>query len=176
MLKAVTENAPAVANELILTAYGADASLTPQKLMSLVYLAHGWHLGHYHSPLLNEPVIATRHGPWVRSLEHWLRPSSELNIRALLILRDGSSPRMANPTRMQNHLEVLWTVYGRMSAEQIHRITCMRDSPWWMCWKNRTANEDDDIIIPDDLIYTHFARRTGHRRGTAAANQDLFTR
>ncbi len=61
MLKAVTEQAAAVANELILTAYGDESRLSARKLLSLVYLAHGWHLGYHHSPLLNEPILATRH-------------------------------------------------------------------------------------------------------------------
>lgn len=175
MLKAVTEQAAAVANELILTAYGDESRLSARKLLSLVYLAHGWHLGYHHSPLLNEPILATQHGPSVGSLEQWLRPGSKLDIRALLIQRDGSSPRMANPARMLNHLEVLWTVYGRMTADQIHRIICMRDSPWWTTWHARDPGAETAVVIPDELIYSHFVRRTSRRRGTAAANQDAFS-
>lgn len=176
MLKAVTEQAAAVANELILVADEDEGPLSARKLMALVYLAHGWHLGYHHSPLLNEPIVATRYGPSIRSLEQWLRMDSKRDVRALLILRDGSSPRMANPSRMQNHLDVLWTVYGRMSANQIQRITCLDDSPWSLCWRERHENLGDELIIPDDLIYSYFSRRTNRRRGTAAANQDAFSR
>ena len=125
---------------------------------------------------LAELFVATRYGPSIRSLEQWLRMESERDVRALLILRDGSSPRMANPSRMQNHLDVLWTVYGRMSANQIQRITCLGDSPWSLCWRERHENLGDELIIPDDLIYSYFSRRTNRRRGTAAANQDAFSR
>jgi len=174
MLKAVTETAAAVANELILSAYGETCDLPARKLVSLIYLAHGWHLGYYNAPLLNEPIIATRFGPGVASLNQRLRLESASGIRALLVQRDGMSPRMSNPHRLDRHLQVLWTVYGRMTVQQIERLTCLRGSPWWTTWHQSDAKHDSSPVIPDDLIYAHFVRRT-NRHGMAA-NEALYER
>ncbi|WP_348674938.1 hypothetical protein [uncultured Abyssibacter sp.] len=174
MLKAVTETAAAVANELILSAYGEDCDLPARKLVSLVYLAHGWHLGYYNAPLLNEPIVATPFGPGVASLNHRLRLESTSGIRALLIQRDGMSPRMSNPHRLEKHLQVLWTVYGRMTVEQIERLTCLRGSPWWTVWQQSDTASDSPRIIPDDLIHAHFVRRTNRHR--TVANEAFYDR
>lgn len=47
---------------------GSDPSLTPLKLLKLVYIAHGWHLALHDSALVDEDVLAWPYGPVFRDL------------------------------------------------------------------------------------------------------------
>ena len=63
----------AVANYFLDCAKEDGESLTLLKLVKLVYLAHGWHLGLTGDPLIKENVEAWRYGPVVPSIYHDLK-------------------------------------------------------------------------------------------------------
>src|SRR5438552_12204040 len=62
-----------VANRLLQLAHGAGATLTPMQLIKLVYMCHGWMLGLYGRPLIQEQVQAWKFGPVIPELYRHLR-------------------------------------------------------------------------------------------------------
>jgi len=62
------ENSLAVANYFITKANDEGTELTPMKLIKLVYIAHGWHLGLKNESLIDEGVQAWKYGPVIKSV------------------------------------------------------------------------------------------------------------
>ena len=61
-------SALSVADYIINKASEDNKTFTPLQLIKLVYLCHGWMLGLYGRPLLNEPIKAWRYGPVIAEL------------------------------------------------------------------------------------------------------------
>lgn len=60
----------AVANYILDCGKEDGETLSPMKLIKLVYLAHGWNLGLTGEPLITEHVQAWRYGPVIPSIYH----------------------------------------------------------------------------------------------------------
>lgn len=74
----------AVANYLLMESNnGEKYTLTPMKMLKLVYIAHGYMLGKYDKPLLDEPVRAWKYGPVVKSLYNAIRKYRSLPIKKI---------------------------------------------------------------------------------------------
>jgi len=61
-------NPLAVANYFIYKSIDEGVSITPMKVLKLVYIAHGWHLGIRKEPLITEQTEAWKYGPVVESV------------------------------------------------------------------------------------------------------------
>ena len=66
-------DARSVANELIRRAHDSGRDINPMQALKLTYYCHGWMLGLYHEPLLQQAVEAWRYGPVVPEVYHSLR-------------------------------------------------------------------------------------------------------
>ena len=58
----------AVANFFIQKSIETGLEVTPMKLLKLVYIAHGWSLGLFGEPLIDEAVVAWTYGPVIPDL------------------------------------------------------------------------------------------------------------
>lgn len=133
-----------------------DWSVTPMQLLKLAYLCHGWMLGLYGRPLLNESVQAWRYGPVVRSLydaiskyrdkpvEHPIRPfwgvatdDEQFDAEESEVIR-----------QVYNH-------YGRWDGIALSKLTHMAGSPWYVTWHSKGQN----AVIPNDLIENFYRKR-----------------
>ncbi|MCC7437458.1 MAG: DUF4065 domain-containing protein [Armatimonadetes bacterium] len=57
-----------VGNSFLDIALKDGTALTPMKLLKLVYIAHGWHLGIMGKPLISDEVQAWKYGPVIPKL------------------------------------------------------------------------------------------------------------
>lgn len=159
----------AVANEILRLAEESGKPVTPMKLQKLVYISHGWCLGFFGVPLINEQVEAWKYGPVIPSLYHKFKSfgSDQISGRAHLIVRKGSGftrviPSLENddPDFANDGQEVIRAVfehYSQYSASQLSNATHESGSPWHKVyhdqWKGSPPQGTD---IPENIIKEYY--------------------
>lgn len=151
--------ARAVAQYLLRKGALDNNTLTPMQLLKLVYIAHGWMLGLYSRPLINEQVEAWQYGPVIRDLynaiKHY-RSAPVESIEAPEEVFDGLETAL---------LDQVYNLYGRFTGPQLSTLTHAADTPWDLTWRHHGKNS----VISNDLIEEHYAAL--YRRYSAGANQ-----
>lgn len=163
----------AIANSFLDLAAKDQQHLEPMKLQKLVYIAHGWHLGHG-QPLCREPVEAWRWGPVFKELYHAVKkwgmdPIKErLNERTV---RNGRLVLVKRPT-VKDHgfseriVSETWLKYGRRyTGPQLSALTHQRGSPWHQVYDGKR-----NTIIPNALIAAYYRKKIDAARSRAAAS------
>lgn len=131
-----------------------DSTMTPMKLIKLVYIAHGWNLGLTGIPLVNEEAEAWKYGPVFPSLykkyrEHKdnkikVEPIKELNIKDADDL---------------SFLDKIWNFYSRFDGLQLSTKTHEPNTPWSETWekaKQKDTISESSLVIPNDIIAKHY--------------------
>lgn len=142
-----------VANYFIEKAREEGTTLTPMKLMNLVYLAHGWCLGLFNEPLVNELIEARQHGPIVSSVYHRFKRFG-----------NNSIPEIAKEARNIDDMDVIallkkiWKIYGDYSAFQLSNLTHEENSPWDIVWNQCAGWKKYISPIDNGLIREHYFR------------------
>jgi uncharacterized phage-associated protein len=119
------------------------------QLQKLVYIAHGWQLGLYGRPLVNEPVLAWKYGPVIPSLyrEYKSYGSSP-------IANDVPSKPEGFDPEQEDTIEQVWRGYGKRTGVSLSALTHEPGSPWSITVKSLGLNSD----ISNDLIEDHYKR------------------
>ena len=163
-------SAKAVANEFLDLAKGEGRSLTPIKLIKLVYLAHGWRLGLFSQPLLNERVKAWRYGPVIPSLYHEFKRFGNTNITSLAqewrnklgkpirILATIVSYKDDDPSSAGTIIESVWNAYKKLGPLTLSDLTHEDGSPWSITWNERDGKEFHGTDISNKLIAEYFEK------------------
>lgn len=123
--------------------------LSPMQILKLVYIAHGWQLGLYGRPLVNEPVEAWQYGPVIPSLYREYK-------------RYGSRPIDEGPetkptgfdAEEENTIEQVWKGYGNRSAISLSSLTHEAGTPWAIT----VSQSGRGAVISNDLIQDHYRR------------------
>lgn len=157
----------AVANKLIEIAQlkGVDASFTPMQLLKLVYLCHGWMLGLYGRPMLDESVQAWRYGPVVRSLYDAVSHFKDKPVSYPLKNFFGKPIHDSFSDQEESVIEQVCSQYGELDGVTLSRMTHMLGSPWYTTWHHHGQNS----VISNDLI-EHFYRGKYARSNQIAAH------
>jgi uncharacterized phage-associated protein len=164
------ETPKAISNFFLEKSFETGIPLTPMKVLKLVYLAHGWHMGYYENPLINEAVQAWRYGPVVASVYHDFKQYGDSNIDKLAtqleIETDGDwlfktlTPMVQQSNEKQiNILNAVWDAYKDWSGLQLSTLTHEEGSPWDLVWNTRGGKDEKAAIIPNDLIRDYYSDR-----------------
>lgn len=121
----------------------AGKSLTPMKLLKLLYVAHGYSLGQNGVPLLGEKVCAWQYGPVVPSVYQAIRcfrsePVSWVPGAQCGILNDAETAI----------LDSVISIYRGATAIQLASATLQPSSPYTIIRGTSKSN----AVIPDELI------------------------
>lgn len=153
-----------VANYFIARANQEGAlDLNPGKLHTLVYLAHGWHIGQTGQALINVPVAAFRDAIIVPELKDkgcWgTRRQDEL-------LTDHAKDytgymKTVTPELKADHptvatLSWIWQTYGALSGFELSKLAREVHSPWDKVWNHPTRTREEAYDIPFELIKRWF--------------------
>ena len=122
--------------------------LTPLQLIKIVYLAHGWFLGLYGRPLLDEAVQAWKYGPVIPSVYHAVKIFGNSGI-SVSFLKRYRSERFS--PEEENIMEQTLDIYGGYSGLQLSSLTHQEGTPWKEIWDGSKCKE-----IPDASIRRHF--------------------
>lgn len=155
----MNNSAFSVANKFIELADSNQISISPLKLLKLVYIAHGWHLAVFDKPLLDEPIEAWQYGPVVRTLYHEFKRFGRDAITepAQILVNDQLVP-VPIPTDPDAIalIEKVWEAYGGLSAYQLANLTHQANTPWDKVRKKWSGH---GALIPDKIIKKHYVEK-----------------
>lgn len=144
-------SAKAIANYFIgKSVTDPKSTLSPLKLIKLVYIAHGFYLDLKNEKLINETVEAWKYGPVIRSLYDEFRKYGASAITHLAKTEEIS------PQDDYTHefLNEVWDAYGSWTGTQLSAWTHEDGSPWYISTEGGTKLNDQ--IIPDASIKNYF--------------------
>lgn len=124
-------------------------ALTPMQVLKLVYIAHGWQLGLYGRPLINETVEAWQYGPVIRSLYNEYK---KFGYRSIDV--DGICKPAGFDQNEENTIEQVWKAYGHQTGVGLSALTHQPATPWSITVETAGMNSD----ISEDLIEDHYRR------------------
>lgn len=132
----------------------SDYTITPMKVLKLVYIAHGWCLAITDSPLIDEPVEAWRYGPVIRNLydgfkRYGNQPITEL---AQYLYEEENISQECSKL-----LDKIWGIYGDYTGVQLSNLTHKKGTPWDKIWKQHEARADF-YKIDDELIKNYYKK------------------
>ncbi|MDX2066025.1 MAG: DUF4065 domain-containing protein [Fimbriimonadaceae bacterium] len=157
----------AVANALLAHAWGEGESVTPMKLQKLLYFAHGWYLGLYGKPLVNEEPQAWQYGPVFESayqeFKHYQAGpitklatslNEQLDFEPILLSHEEAD-------QIRPIVERIWDVYGAFTGPQLSAMTHRPGTPWDLAIRKDPARPG--ARIGDDLSKAFFAELIANR-------------
>jgi uncharacterized phage-associated protein len=153
------ENTLALANFFIARSLESNAPITLTKLVKLVYIAHGWHLGLRDEPLLPEAVEAWKYGPIVPSVYHQFKNYASDPITSYAKEFTGTTldaPQVTD-TKIVHFLYRIWETYKHFDAAAITAICQSQNTPWCTVWNHASHDFSQAIlIIPNDIIKQYY--------------------
>ena len=159
--RAMPFDSKCVANYFLQLAEKNGERLSPMRLIKLVYIAHGWHLGLLDKPLINERPEAWKYGPVVPSLYHEFKKFGNEPIASPATYYDPESGRLvphAPPSdeAARSFMNRIWEVYRSFSAIQLSSMTHKPGTPWYITWHDQGGKDFQGTDIPQDLIRDHY--------------------
>ena len=141
-----------IADEMLKIAKKKETSLTPMKLMKLVYIAHGWSLAIMNRGLFSEPIEAWKYGPVIPALYQATKQFGRHSIPFALIDEDSPSDM---PNEVRVFLQDVFNKYGDLTGIQLSALTHRYGTPWQEIYQPNVSN----IEIPDELIHKHYSEK-----------------
>lgn len=120
------------------------------QMLKLVYIAHGWRLGLYGKPLINDEIQAWRYGPVIPRLYDAVRV-----YKSSPITKKIKAPKGDVLNRNENSIvEQVFEIYGNLSGPALSRLTHAAGTPWDLSYEP----EEFGVEIPNDIIEDHYER------------------
>lgn len=139
-----------VANRLLELATENGDTLTPMQLLKLVYICHGWMLGLYGVPLINDSVQAWKYGPVIPRLYNSVRAFRDQPVSARLTESDRNDVFLDIEDQV---IRQTYSIYGQMSGPALSRLTHQDGTPWEQTFEPGVYG----LVISNDLIEDHYS-------------------
>jgi uncharacterized phage-associated protein len=164
-------HADAIANYFLDRAEADGRTLDQMQVQKLVYYAHGWHLGLYSQPLINQSIQAWRHGPVIAALREEFKTfgANPITSRAReAVFQQGRIQLKAvrlsdyadhDRERTEQLLARIWETYGKFSAIQLSKLTHEVGTPWHDVYVACGQHIPSGTDIPNDSLRDYFAAR-----------------
>lgn len=168
----------AIANFFIEKSLEDNSSLSPLKLMKLIYIAHGWCLALLDKELIDEPVQAWKYGPVIESVYHEFKYYGHNRIDSFangVILKGGKveiikSKIDENDKNTFLLLERVWDQYKNFTGIELSKWSHKEGGPWYKSWHEDGGSNQKNHPIPNSLINDYFSEMAyGNRRQDKAA-------
>lgn len=130
-----------------------NKTITPMKIIKLVYIAQGWYLALTDGDsLINEKAEAWKYGPVIPSLYERFKSFGSN------IITEIPKVELSNLTKKDTDiLDDVWNNYGDKSGIQLSGKTHEPNTPWSKTWdKAKETTKKEDLVIPNDLIMQHY--------------------
>jgi uncharacterized phage-associated protein len=109
-------------------------SLTPLKLIKLVYIAHGFHLALTNKPLIEEYAEAWRYGPVISSLYQEFK---KFGNNPVIQFAENTDEIPSHDEYTLSLLNKIWDQYGELDGARLSSWTHEDSSPWFRTWKSQ---------------------------------------
>lgn len=160
----MSQSALTVANYFLDRASAEARALTPMQLIKLVYIAHGWHLGYFDRPLINERVEAWKFGPVIDSLYQQTKRfgSSAVSGRLPKPLFSAAEVPVGDDTK--SLLISVWGAYRHFSGLQLSAMTHQDGTPWDIAWNKKGGKNEMHAKIDDADIKAHYKAKIASQK------------
>lgn len=145
-------SAISVANEFIRLGKEENNFFTPMQLLKLVYIAHGWMLGFFGKPLINEDVEAWKYGPVIPELYQEVKNYGREKVRSQISSWRGFS-RQPLSDEEKSVIHFVYKKYGKLDGVRLSMITHQPGTPWSRIF----SHEGWGDVITNDVIREHYA-------------------
>ena len=147
-----------LANYFILKSFDEGISITPMKVLKLVYIANGWYLGYNEKPLITDRSQAWKYGPVIptvydvfkgygrHEIENVFMPTQDLQ---------NDYGRLSSDRYTSSFLNSVWDVYKIYDGLQLSDLTHKEGTPWYITY-NAKGNLS---TIPNELIQDHYKNK-----------------
>jgi uncharacterized phage-associated protein len=149
----------AIARFFLQKAFQEGKHVTPMKILKLVFIAHGWHLGFFKKPLISESIQAWKYGPVIPALYRYFKeygsnpiPSIEMDI-----LPEVPTDMEPETKRL---LDRVWEKYSPLSAIQLSALTHQQGTPWHQATNGGTCTAKF-LPIPNEVIQDFYQKKVG---------------
>ena len=123
--------------------------LTPMQVLKLVYISHGWQLGLYGRPLVDEAIEAWPYGPVIPSVYHQFKRFGSRFIDDI-----PAELPCGFDTSETSTIDQVFRGYGKRSGISLSSLTHEPGSPWSVTVKQSGIG----AVISNDLIEDHYRR------------------
>lgn len=168
----MTHSALSIANAFLDVAKAEGKGISPMKLQKLVYYAHGWYLGLFGEPLIDETIEAWKYGPVIQPIYHEFKcfGSSDIACPATVLDLDTFDliePRPEGDEDVLALIKTIWHEYGKFTALKLSSMTHISNGPWA---KARAGHEESrSVPIPNESIKQYFEKLAGVEETANAA-------
>ena len=138
-----------IADEILKIAKAHGQTVSPMKLMKLVYIAHGWALAVLRRDLFNNRIEAWPYGPVIPDLYH---ATKRYGAREIPLGDVGAPSEVLVDRETRAFLESVYRLYGNYSAIGLSDMTHQAGTPW----QKQYVPGKRGIEIPDQLISEHY--------------------
>lgn len=154
-------NTIVVANRFLELAEEDENTLTPMQLLKLVYIAHGWMLGLYGTPLIDSDIQAWQYGPVIPDLYDRVRKhKSQPVVGPISTGFFGGGKTESLQPHEDDLVRQVYNLYGNFSGMTLSGLTHQAGSPWSMTY----SPDSFGVVISNDLIQEHYSRKVNEAR------------
>ncbi|WDF46978.1 DUF4065 domain-containing protein [Chryseobacterium sp. KACC 21268] len=145
-----------IAKQFLKFANEEGFGIEPMKLLKLTYIAHGWYLGFYDKPLIENNVQAWKYGPVVPELYHVTKRFGYRNVD-LEIIDLYTENKLSDID--QNFIKSIWNTYKNYSGLELSSMTHMSETPWSEAFDPNMYHK----VISNDIIRNHYKKLIDER-------------
>lgn len=144
MVSAIT-----VANEFIRLGRQEGKRFTPMQLLKLVYITHGWMLGFFNKPLINENIEAWKYGPVIPALYQAVKRYGGNEVAEEI----PAAGHQELTSEEKSVINFVYKKYGELGGIRLSMITHQPGTPWSRIF----SHEGWGDVITNDVIREHYA-------------------
>ena len=163
-------SAQVVANFFLSLSVKDRVPISPMKIQKLLYLAHGYHLGMYDAPLIEENFEAWKFGPVISAIYHDCKHYGRTGITRLLPATTEATQRLRDDDQATGLIEFVWETYGTYDPLLLSRWTHQKGGPWDKTKSRLGLRSRSGDAIDDDLIKEYFEAAIERSRKEANNN------
>lgn len=147
-----------IANYFLRESWKEGIDITSMKLLKLVYIAHGWYLGHTGKRLVYDPICAWPYGPVIPELYFQINQYRGNPITATVTPGFNLSNEPSLGDSVIEFLNTILGHYNKFSAFDLSALTHQRGTPWDRVVRKYSSKElaSRSILIPADIIRDYY--------------------
>jgi len=136
-----------------------NAPLSVLQLVKLIYIAHGWNLALYNTPLISDRIEAWKYGPVMPSLYSFFKG---LNLTKDDLVKDFLIEEAACIKAIHRELlNKVYVKYKRTSGEDLTNLMHQEDTPWYKVWNNEVGK---DMPIEDIATKAYYSKQINQKK------------
>jgi len=137
-----------ISKKILQLAEREGEKIDPMKLLKLVYIIHGWHLGFTGKPLISDTVQAWKYGPVIPGLYHTIKRfgTSPVDFQLIDLYAEKE---LDNETA--EFVETIWKAYHKMTGIELSARTHMEGTVW-----QKTYTGDLNVVMTNEAIEEHY--------------------